>query len=77
MPHLARSANRPILVTRVNLWWYPLALVPILLLGWLSLIGLIPGLLMPLVLFAAVFWLASFVMAVFAKLRAPRSESRP
>jgi hypothetical protein len=71
---MKRSANRPILVRRVNLWWYALALVVIVLLGWLSLINLIPALLMPLVLFAAIFWLASFVMAVIAKLRAPRPE---
>jgi hypothetical protein len=35
---------------------------------------------MPLVLFAFVFWLSSFVMAVIAKLRAPRKpapEPRP
>jgi hypothetical protein len=73
---MKRSANRPILVRRVNLWWYALALVPIMVLGWLSLINLIPALLMPLVLFALVFWLASFVMAVVAKLRAPRTEPR-
>lgn len=77
---MKRSANRPILVRRVNLWWYALALVPIVLLGWLSLINLIPTLLVPLVLFALVFWLASFVMAIIAKLRAPKTpapESRP
>ena len=71
--HLARSANRPILVSRVNLWWYVLALVPIVGLGWATLNGYVPGLIAPLVLFAAVFWLASFVMAVIAKLRAPRA----
>jgi hypothetical protein len=74
---MKRSANRPILVRRVNLWWYVLALLPIVLLGWLSLINLIPALMMPLVLFALVFWLASFVMAVIAKLRTPRPEPRP
>ena len=77
---MRRSSNRPLLVQRVNLWWYALALVVIVLLGWLSLINLIPALLMPLVLFAFVFWLSSFVMAVIAKLRAPRKpapEPRP
>ena len=77
---MRRSSNRPLLVQRVNLWWYSLALVVIVLLGWLSLINLIPALLMPLVLFAFVFWLSSFVMAVIAKLRAPRKpapEPRP
>jgi hypothetical protein len=80
--HLARAANRPILVRRVQLRWYLLALLPILALGWLALRNLIPALFMPLILFALVFWLASFVMAVIAKLRTPKlaksaPESRP
>ena len=70
--HLDRAANRPILVHRVQLRWYLLALVPLLALGWLALRNLIPSLFMPLILFALVFWLASFLMAVIAKLRAPR-----
>jgi hypothetical protein len=68
---------RPILVQRVNLWWYALALVPIVALGWATLNGFVPGLIAPLVLFAAVFWFASFVMALIAKLRRPRPESSP
>ena len=76
--HLDRAANRPILIRRVQLRWYLLALVPILALGWLALRNLIPSLFMPLVLFALVFWLASFVMAIFAKLRAPKvAKSAP
>jgi len=70
--HLARSANRPLLVTRVNLWWYALALVAILALGWATLQNLLPVFVVPLVIFATIFWLASFVMAFVAKLRAPR-----
>ena len=77
MPHLARSANRPILVRRVQLRWYLLALIPILAAGWATLNGFVPGLIAPLVLFAAIFWLASFVMAIIARLRTPRPESRP
>ena len=69
--HLARSSNRPILVRRVQLLWYVAALVPILGLGWLAAMNLIPSLFLPLVLFAFIFWVASFVMAVIAKLRAP------
>jgi len=75
--HLARAANRPLLVTRVNLWWYALVLVLIAALGWLALNSLIPGLFLPLVLFASIFWLLSFAMAIVARLRAPRPESRP
>jgi len=74
---LARSANRPILVRRVQLFWYVLALLPILALGWLALRNLVPALFMPLILFALVFWLASFVMAVIARLRATRPEPKP
>jgi len=76
---LQRAANRPLLVTRINLWWYALALVVIVGLGWLALNNLIPGLFLPLVLFASIFWLSSFVMAVIAKLRTPKDtpESRP
>jgi hypothetical protein len=82
MPQLARSANRPILVRSVQLFLYALALVPMLGLGWLALQNLIPSLFLPLILFALVFWIASFVMAVIAKLRAPKDvksapESRP
>ena len=40
---LARSANRPILIRRVALRWYVVALIPILGLGWLTLAGFIPG----------------------------------
>ncbi len=68
--------SRPILVTRVNLWWYLPALAVILGLGWLALGNFVPAVFLPLVLFAAIFWLASFVMAVIAKLRQPRPESR-
>lgn len=75
--HLARAANRPLLVTRVALWWYAPALAIILGLGWAVLNGLLPGLLAPLILFALIFWVASFVMAVIAKLRALRSEPSP
>ena len=75
---LQRAANRPLLVTRINLWWYALALIVIMALGWLALNNLIPGMFLPLVLFASIFWLTSFVMAVIAKLRTPKDapESR-
>ena len=73
---MRRATNRPLLVTRNNLWWYALALVVILALGWLALNNLMPGLFLHLVLFAIVFWIASFVMAMIAKLRTPHPESR-
>ncbi|MBN9315936.1 MAG: hypothetical protein J0I99_09375 [Devosia sp.] len=64
--------NRPILIRRVNLLWYPLALVPILALGYLSLGGFLPALVAPLVLFALFFWIFSFVFAIAGKLTKPR-----
>jgi len=73
---LERSANRPLLVTRVNLWWYAAALVLILGLGWLAAMNLVPGMFLPLVLLVFIFWLSSFIMAVITRLRAPRPESR-
>jgi len=73
---LQRSANRPLLIRRINLWWYAAALVPILALGWLAASNLLPGIVLPLVLFALIFWLASFVMADIARLRGPRPEPR-
>lgn len=69
MPELR---NKPILIRRVNLWWYPLALVPIVALGYLSLIGILPALVAPLVLFALFFWIFSFVFAIAGKLSKPR-----
>jgi hypothetical protein len=77
MKNLARAGNRPLLVRRVQLRWYLLALVPLLGLGWLALTNLIPGMFLPLVIFALIFWLTSFAMAIVAKLRTPRQESRP
>lgn len=69
MPELR---NKPILIRRVNLWWYPLALVPIVVLGYLSLIGILPALVVPLVLFALFFWIFSLVFAIAGKLSKPR-----
>jgi hypothetical protein len=73
---MRRSSNRPILIRRVHLWWYAVALIPILALGWLALTGTISPIFAPIILFALIFWLASCVMAVIAKLRGPRPEPR-
>ena len=70
------SANRPVLIRKINLWWYAVALVPLLALGWLAATNIVPAIFLPIVLFLFVFWLSSFVFAVFGKLRAPRPESR-
>jgi predicted transporter len=73
---MSRAANRPILIRQIHLWWYAVALVPVVLLGWLSLSGILPGIVAPLCLFAFIFWLTSFIFALVRKLRRPRPESR-
>jgi hypothetical protein len=60
---------KPLLVRRVSLWWYPLALVPILALGWAAITGLLPTVLAPLALFALFFWIFSFAFAIAGKLK--------
>ena len=70
------SANRPVLIGRINLWWYTVALVPLLALGWLAVGNIVPAIFLPIVLFLFVFWLSSFVFAVVGKLRGPRPEPR-
>jgi len=64
-------AARPILITRVNLWWYPVALVPIAALVYFPFSGALPGLVAPLALFAFVFWLVSLVFAIWTRLHKP------
>ncbi|MDB5540104.1 MAG: hypothetical protein JWQ89_1831 [Devosia sp.] len=73
---MARAHNRPILVRRINLWWYAAAIVPILALGWLAASGIVPAMFVPIVLFVLIFWLASFIFAVVGKLRGPRPDPR-
>lgn len=60
---------KPVLIRRVNLWWYPLALLPIIGLGWLSIIGTLPAIFAPLSLFALFFWIFSFAFAIAGKLK--------
>lgn len=53
---------------RVNLAWYPLALLPILLLVGAPLAGWLPILVLPFGLFFLFFWLFSFGFAIYGKL---------
>ncbi|MGV3491887.1 MAG: hypothetical protein ACO1OG_11245 [Devosia sp.] len=69
---------KPVLIRRVSLWWYALALLPILALGWASLTGLVPSLLAPLSLFALFFWIFSFGFAIAGKLKkSPPPDTNP
>jgi hypothetical protein len=60
---------------RVNFGWYALALAAIAALGYGVLMGWLPGAVLFLVLFAAIFWLFSFVFVLYAMLR--RSRIKP
>lgn len=60
--------TRPLLISSVSLWWYPLALLPIAALFYFAFTGALPGLLAPVALFLVVFWIVSFIFAVVAKL---------
>jgi hypothetical protein len=69
---MPETKNRPVLIRRVNLLWYPATLVPILLLGYAGLAGWLPGMTIALAIFALIFWLFSLIFAIVALLRKPR-----
>jgi hypothetical protein len=69
--------NRPILIERITLWWYPIVLVPILALAYLSLVGIVPPVFAPLSLFALLFWIFSLGFAIARKLKTPPPSDRP
>ena len=73
---MTEPRRKPLLVRRVQFRWYALAILPILGLGYLALVGTLPPILAPIVLFALVFWIASFSFAVVGRLRGPRTERR-
>jgi hypothetical protein len=56
----------------VKLAWYPLALLPILLLIGAPLAGWLPILVLPFGLFFLFFWLFSFGFAIYGKLTTPK-----
>ena len=74
--HVRRQSgtNTPRL-ERVNFLWYALTLVAILALAYMVLSGWLPGVLIFLVVFAVIFWLFSFVFALYTTLR--RARTRP
>ena len=54
---------------KANFAWYAVALIAILAAGAAVLAGWLPGPVIPVVIFAAVFWLLSFFMALAATIR--------
>lgn len=66
------SAPRDLLIRRVNLLWYPVALVPLVALFLASAYGYLPALVGLFAVFLLFFWLFSFGFAVYSKFRKPR-----
>jgi len=68
---------RTVLIRRVNFLWYLVPILPILLVGWLALVGMLPSWALLVALFAFFMWLFSLLLAVFAALtRRPPTEPR-
>ncbi len=66
------KGNRPVLVRQVNLWWYPVTLVPLVALLLATAYGYVPALAGLLALFLFFFWIFSFGFAVYSKFRQPK-----
>lgn len=71
---MSRRRNRPLLVGKVNLWWYAIALPPILALLYLGFSGILSPLIALLGLFAFFFWLSSLILAIWGLLRKPKDR---
>lgn len=66
------SKSRAVLIRKVNLIWYPMALVPILALFLATAYGYLPMLVGLFAVFLLFFWLFSFGFAVYAKFHKPK-----
>ncbi|MDP1730886.1 MAG: hypothetical protein Q8L54_06835 [Devosia sp.] len=68
--------SKEVLIRKVDLIWYPLALVPILALFLAGAYGYLPMLVALFAVFLLFFWLFSFGFAVYSKFRKPPKEPR-
>jgi hypothetical protein len=55
----------------VNLWWYPISLVPLLVVIYFAFTGGLPQIVGLLAIFLFFFWVFSFAFALYVKLRKP------
>jgi hypothetical protein len=62
---------KPVLVKQVNLIWYPLTLVPLVALVYFSFNGTLPQIMGMIAIFLLIFWIFSFLFALYAKFRKP------
>lgn len=60
---------REVLIKRINWWWYPVTLVPVVALFLASAYGYVPYLVGLVALFLAFFWLSSLGFALYARFR--------
>ena len=65
---MTRNRRPPTTLQSVKLLWYPLALVPIIGLTIAALVGWLPAIVLPIMLFFLFFWIFSFGFAVYARL---------
>jgi len=63
---------KEVLIRKVNLLWYPVALVPLVGLFLASAYGYLPMLVGLFAIFLLFFWLFSFGFAVYSKFRKPK-----
>jgi hypothetical protein len=73
---MAELRNKPVLIERVRLWWYGIAILPILALVYLGFTGILSPFIGLMGLFAFFFWLFSFGFAIASKLRKPPADKR-
>ena len=66
---MPETRNKPLLIGKVDLWWYGVAILPILLLIYLGFTGILSPLIGLMGLFAFFFWLFSLGAAIWTKLR--------
>ena len=73
---MTKAVPKPILMKRVNLIWYPLALVPLLVLFYFSFTGVLPMMVGLVTVFLVCFWVFSFGFALYMTFRKPPPEPR-
>ena len=62
------AAPRHVMISKVNWWWYLVPIVPILAVGYASLMAWLPSWALLVALFAFFMWLCSLVFTVFTTL---------
>jgi hypothetical protein len=68
---MSKISDRPVLISSVNFWWYPLTLIPLLALLYFSFTGALPLIVALISVFLLFFWLFSLGFALYARLRKP------